>query len=111
MVSAGGVDGELADESALAVDAELEVAGDDEDVLAGAAAVNADGVAVPGDDAVAADSAHAGGGRGGQGIVGCRWWGGVPPLQGCAPVGGLVGAVLVVVNPPVVELGLELGGR
>ena len=70
LVAAGGVDGEPAEETGLAVDGQVEVSGDDEDFLAGEAAVDADDVVAPADVAGLVNAVDAGPDRTGDGGAG-----------------------------------------
>ena len=70
MVAAGGVDGEPAQQTGLAVDGEVEVSGDDEDFLAGEAAVDADDVVAPADVAGLVNAVDTGSDRTGDGGAG-----------------------------------------
>ena len=109
LVAAGGVDGEAAQETGLAVDGEVEVAGDDQDALAGQAAVDADDIVAPPDVSGFVDGVDAGSDRPGDGLSWCGRRAGVPPFKWGLPVQGVVRAVLVVVGAPAVELVLQLG--
>ena len=63
-----------AEEAWLAVDGQVEVAGDDEDSLTGQATVDSDDVVAPADVAGFVDAVHAGAYWSGDGWTGRGWW-------------------------------------
>src|ERR671918_88936 len=109
LVAAGGVDGEAAQESGLAVDGEVVVAGDHEHGVAGKLGADGDGVAAPADVAGAADGVQRSAGRSRDGVTGAGGFAGSPAFVGCGARQGPVGPVVVVEALPAVELVLQLG--
>ena len=88
----------------MAVDGQGEVAGNDEDTLAGKAAVDSDDVVAPADVAGFVDMVHAGAHWSGDRWSWGGWWAWPPAFGGCLTVQGFVWSGVVVVCAPTVEL-------
>jgi hypothetical protein len=92
----------------LAVDGQGEVAGDDENSLAGQTAVDSDDVVAPTDVAGLVDAVHAGTYWSGDGWTGSGRWACPPAFGGGLAVEGFVWSGVVVVRAPTVELVLQV---
>ena len=88
----------------MAVDGQVEVAGDDEDALACQTAVDSDDVVAPADVAGFVDAVHAGAYWSGDGWTGSGRWACPPTFGGGLAVEGLVWSGVVVVRAPTVKL-------
>ena len=91
----------------MAVDGQVEVAGDDEDALACQTAVDSDDVVAPPDVAGFVDVVHAGAHGPNDGWSWGGWWACPPAFGGSLAVEGFVWPGVVVVHTPAVELVLQ----
>ena len=91
----------------MAVDGQGEVAGNDENLLTGQAAVDSDDVVAPADVAGFVDTVHAGTYWSGDGWPGSGRWTCLPAFGGGLAVEGFVWSGVVVVHAPTVELVLQ----
>ena len=94
----------------MAVDGQVEVAGNDENSLTGQATVDSDDVVAPADVAGFVDAVHAGAYGSGDGWTGSRWRACRPSFSGGLAVEGFVWSGVVIVRAPTVELVLQFFG-